>query len=75
MHSGSGPVADIRPIPSGDEIWAAVVHQAATTSDSASALEAKLRQRYPDAVVHASDLEGLAAPIWYVYKRGWFQER
>lgn len=34
MKSGPETVADIRPIPSDDEIWAAVVHQAESTLDS-----------------------------------------
>jgi hypothetical protein len=75
MTSGSTSVPDIRPIPSGDEGWAVVVHQAASKVGSAAELEASLRHRYPEAVVHASGLDGLARPIWYVYRRGWFQRR
>ena len=37
--SGPGTVADIRPIPSGDEAWAAIVRQASSFVDSVAELE------------------------------------
>lgn len=72
----SGDVGpEIRPIPAGDEIWVAIVNHVASTFDTVASLEARLRQRYPNAVVQASALEGLKRPIWYVYRRRWFERR
>jgi hypothetical protein len=66
---------EIRPIPAGDEIWVAIVKHVASTVDTVASLEARLRQRYPNAVVQASALDGLERPIWYVYRRRWFERR
>jgi hypothetical protein len=60
---------EIRPIPSGDETWVAIVHHVASTVDTAAELEERLRVRYPDCAVHVGGLETMTRPIWTVYRR------
>ena len=67
--------SEIRPIPEGDEAWAGIVRHLAARAASPDALEARLRERYPDAVVRVSGLDGVIQPVWYVYKRRWFERR
>lgn len=69
----AGRMPEIRAIPAGDEAWVSIVRHVASNVGSIAELEARLRQRYPDAVVHASTLDGLYRPVWYVYKRRWFE--
>lgn len=68
-----GRSPEIRAIPAGDEAWVSIVRHIASKAGSVAELEATLRLRYPDAVVHASTLDGLYRPVWYVYKRRWFE--
>ena len=45
-------------------------------AESAGALQAALRVRYPDAVVRARELSGEFLEIWYVYRDGhWTRSR
>lgn len=60
---------EIRPIPGGDETWVAIVDHVASTVDSAAALEARLRVRYPDCAVVVGGLESMTRPVWTVYRR------
>lgn len=56
--------------PRNDADFAALVHEAGETSNSAVALQAVLRQNYPRAVVRPRQLEGERDEIWYVYREG-----
>ena len=49
------------------------VQDGATTTDE---LERRLRETYPRATVHARELAGESAIIWYVYREGrWVSSR
>jgi hypothetical protein len=39
-------------------------------ADSTAGLERRLRDEYPRATVHARELAGESAVIWYVYREG-----
>jgi hypothetical protein len=57
--------------PTDDDVFAEyaqtlVDHGAASTDE----LERRLREEYPRASVHARDLAGESATIWYVYREG-----
>lgn len=68
---------EVRPIaatlvvnPRSDEEFVEFVQQQARQVESASALQARLRVRYPQAVVRPRELEGERTEVWYVYRDG-----
>jgi len=59
------------PNPTGDGLFAAAVEaEMATEGLDASALQRRLRQAYPRAVVRPRALTGELVEIWYAYRDG-----
>jgi hypothetical protein len=53
-----------------DEFQAAAQAALGAGASSPTALEAALRDRYPNVVVHARDLSMERTIVWYVYREG-----
>jgi len=56
--------------PRTDDEFVGLVSREAAAAESAAALQASLRQRYPRAVVRPRELEGERTEVWYVYRDG-----
>lgn len=56
--------------PRDDTVFVGCVEAASRDARSPGDLEVRLRERYPDAVVRARDLDGEPRTIWYVYRDG-----
>jgi hypothetical protein len=57
--------------PATDASFAALAEiELAVNGHDREAFEARLRRRYPRAVVHARELSGERTTIWYVYRDG-----
>ena len=59
--------------PRSDEEFVGFVSRVAMAANTAAALEASLRRRYPRAVVRPRELEGERTDVWYVYRDGHWQ--
>ena len=56
--------------PNGDAVFDDHARRLAAASDDPLALQARLRQQYPLAVVRRRDLSGEPFEMWYVYRDG-----
>ena len=56
--------------PRTDDEFVGLVSREAAAAESAAALQASLRRRYPRAVVRPRELEGERTEVWYVYRDG-----
>jgi hypothetical protein len=70
----------VRPVlitnPRSDEAFVAAVEAAVDGADAPADLQARLRERYPQAVVRPRDLSSEPVTVWYVYRDGhWVSDR
>ena len=56
--------------PMHDAVFGEHARRLAAVSDDPEALQARLRQHYPDAVVRRRELSGEPFEMWYVYRDG-----
>lgn len=62
--------------PRSDEGFVAAVETAMDGVDDPAALQARLREHYPLAVVRPRDLSSEPVTVWYVYRDGhWVSDR
>ncbi len=56
--------------PASDRAFRELAESALSPSDDPQALQDRLREHYPKAVVRARDLSGEEVVVWYVYREG-----
>jgi hypothetical protein len=56
--------------PASDRVFREFAEVSLRPKDDPQALQRRLRERYPKAVVRARDLSGEPLDVWYVYREG-----